>query len=164
MSFRDPRRPCIFDRRRPLAGLLILAVAAMLAVSCASGGTSAAPSHPGAVSNLDSQLYDSLLTVQASLEEAKAQFGADPRAKDSLNRAIVAYNGAQDAYKTYHQLAAAGNTPPDASTLQAQIAALVADIALIQATYGKGGGGAAFLAPAASPGGNLPAHAFGGAL
>src|SRR3954470_7125808 len=98
-------RPCIYARRRPLAGLLTLALLLTLASGCAGGG-SAAPVHPGAVSATDSPIYDSLLSVQASLEQAKAAFGGDPRAKDSLNRAIVAYNGLQDAYKSWHAIAA----------------------------------------------------------
>lgn len=127
MGFIDPRR-------RPLAGIVLLALALALAASCASSGTAV---HPGAANATDSQLYDSLISVQAAIEQAKVDFGSDPAAKPYLNKLIAGYNAAMDSYKSYHAAAVSGH-PPDPATLQAQIAALVQDVAAVQAQFKKG--------------------------
>jgi hypothetical protein len=120
--------------RRHLAGIAFLVLVLGLAAGCASSSTAV---HPGAANATDSQIYDTLVSVQASIEQAKIDFGSDPAAKPYLNKLIVGYNGAQDAYKSYHQLAVSGHAP-DPATLQAQIAALVQDIAALQAQFKKG--------------------------
>lgn len=135
-----PREAPTARHRDPFVALLLgaaivvgLTVAAVLLTSCAS-----APVHPGAVNQTDSQIYDTLVSVQASIEAAKVEFGAEPAAKAPLNRLITSYNAAQDAYKSYHQLAVAGGSP-DATTLQAMVTALVTDVAAVRAQFGKGG-------------------------
>lgn len=133
MGFIDGSR-----HRRHLAGLAFLTLVLALATGCASSSTGSPRTQPGAANATDSQIYDALVSVQASIEQAKVEFGSDPRAKAPLNRLITGYNAAEDAYKSYHQLAVAGH-PPDPATLQAQIAALIQDVAAVQATFGKGG-------------------------
>jgi len=125
MGFIDP------TLRRRLAGIAFLVLILGLA-GCAS-----TPIHPGAANATDSRLYDSLVSVQASIEQAKTDFGSDPAAKPYLNKIITAYNGAQDAYKSYHELAVQGHAP-DATALQSQIAAIVQDLSALQAQFKKG--------------------------
>jgi hypothetical protein len=131
-------------RARPRLALCCAALLGVFSLVTMTGltGCASTATHPGAVSTFDSQAYDSLVSIQASIEQAKADFGSDPAAKAPLNRVIAAYNAAQDAYKSYHALAVSGKAP-DPTSLQAQISALVADIASIRATFGKQKGGAA---------------------
>ena len=122
-------------RVRAVLALLAVTVPLLLAGGCASSAT-----HPGAANTVDSQIYDSLLSAQAAIEQAKSDFGADPAVKPALNRVIASYNAAMDAYVSYHQLAVSGKQL-DPSTLQAQVAALTADIVALQKTFKAKKGG-----------------------
>ena len=132
MGFIDPAH----NRPRARAGIAVLILVTLAVVGCASSAT-----HPGAANSTDSQLYDSLVSVQAAIEQARAEFSADPAAKAPLNRVIAAYNAAQDAYRSYRELAVSGHAP-DAATLTAQISVIVRDLADLRAQFGKKKGGA----------------------
>lgn len=118
------------SRLVPLALLLLVVVACATAI------------HPGAVNQTDSQLYDSLLTAQASLEEVKVQYATltpaqQASTKPLINKAITAFNTAEDAYIVYHRQASTGGFP-DAATLTADIQALIADVAAIKMQFASG--------------------------
>jgi predicted lipoprotein len=109
----------------------VLAVALLL-ILAACATTATAPTHPGAINAFDSTAYDTLITVQASLNQAKALITTYPQFKADLNTAIAAYNAAQAAYKTYHAAGAAGST----TALQTQLQALVAQVAALLKNLG----------------------------
>lgn len=121
--------------------LMYVFVVALGVVGCATSSTSSSSSiHPGAANAIDSQIYDTLVSVQASIEQAKIDFGSNPAAKEPLNKIIVSYNTIQNAYKSYHQLAVAGHAP-DATSLTLQVSTLVKNVAELQAQFGKKKGG-----------------------
>lgn len=70
------------------------------------------PVHPGAVNPVDSQLYDTLLTAQTAIEEAKVQVPTLPKLKEPLNKIIAAYNNVWKDYASYHTALVAGTTTP----------------------------------------------------
>jgi len=122
-----------------LCMLLVIIVVTVPLGGCASS-SSTAHSHPGAANATDSQIYDTLVSIQASIEQAKADFGSLPAAKAPLNKIIASYNAAQDAYRSYHQLAMSGHAP-DATNLTSQVFTLVNDLAALNAQFGKKKGG-----------------------
>lgn len=79
--------------------------------------------HPGAINSFDSTAYDTLITEQAAIEQAKTSIAQFPAAKPTLNKVIDQYNVTYEAYKVYH---ASGG---DQTTLQAQINSLVTNVA-----------------------------------
>jgi uncharacterized protein YcfL len=99
----------------------------LMIVSCSSKR----PIHPGALNQSDSVAYDTLLTAQAAIEQAKVEVANYPAAKPFLNKTIVSYNIAQAAYKGYH----AGTE--NLASVQAQIAVVVQNIAELQKQLGK---------------------------
>ncbi len=105
----------------------LLAVALLFFVGCMKQ-----PIHPGAVNQFDSAAYDTLVTVQAAIEEASKQIAAYPTLKPELNKVIDAYNTAQAAYKTYHKAVVAGQ-PADAAALDAMVQKLKTDALAIVA-------------------------------
>jgi hypothetical protein len=114
---------------------LLLPVLLVLSLgACVKQGTVL---HPGQLNTFDGTAYDSLITVQAALNEAKTHAGQFPQFKDQLNQAIASYNAAQDAYKTYHVAASGGTaTGPQQAALEQQIAALVASVAKVETAFG----------------------------
>lgn len=108
---------------------LILLFALLLPVTLVSCGHGAVQ-HPGAVNAFDSNAYDSLVTAQAAIEQAKTNL--PPQFKTQLNQVIAGYNTAMNAYKTYHSASVQG-TAPDPAALQAQIDQLVASVAALMA-------------------------------
>lgn len=116
----------------PLAFVLLLAIALS---GCMKAG--APPLHPGQVNTFDGYAYDSLITVQAALNQAKSNAAQFPQFKDELNQAIAAYNAAQTAYKTYHTAALGGtSTAAQQTALEQQIAALVTSVAKLETAFG----------------------------
>lgn len=116
--------------------LAVLTMVVLAVIGCTSSAA-----HPGAANSTDSRIYDSLVSIQSSIDQAKTDLAGDPAAKAPLNKIIVAYNAAQDAYRSYHDLAVSGRAP-DAATLTDQISAIVRDLADLQAQFSKGKGGA----------------------
>ena len=107
-------------------------VAALILILAACATTNTAPSHPGAINSFDSTAYDTLITVQASINQAKTLITTYPQFKTDLNTTIAAYNAAQAAYKTYHTAGASGST----TALQTQLQALVAQVAALLKNLG----------------------------
>lgn len=88
---------------------------------------STAPLPPGAFNTFDADAYNTLITAQAAINGAIAQFGADKTAVPYINDAIASFNTATAAYKTYHN-AGGGNL----TELQADLNSLVNNIANLQ--------------------------------
>lgn len=121
LGFRD-----IIPFMRILSVVTICGLSAF--VLCLSACSHAPTLRAGAVNAFDSNAYDTLITTQAALEEAKTNIAAQPAFKDSLNQAIVSYNAAMDLYVVYHKAAAAGSAP-DSAELSAAIAKAVSQVA-----------------------------------
>jgi len=126
--------------RQTIRTLALLAAVLLIVGACASTAV-----HPGAASKFDSQTYDTLITAQAAIEEARAQAWTDPRAKEILNAVIATYNTALDGYLIYHQAAAAsarnGGALPDSAALAAQVVQLLADVGELRKLLPSRGGG-----------------------
>lgn len=97
----------------------LILILALLLYSCAKPTVI----HPGAINSFDSTAYDTLITEQAAIEQAKLSITQFPAAKPTLNKVIDQYNVTYEAYKAYH---ASGG---DQATLQAQINSLVTNVA-----------------------------------
>lgn len=109
----------------------LLLVLCLLFTGC---NKTAVPTHPGAISNVDSYAYDVLLVEQDVINTARADYMAGklpPAAKDLLNAAIAQYNVAQSAWQSYH---ASGG---DATALQTAINALIGAVGGLQQALGK---------------------------
>ena len=109
----------------PVLALVFLA-------SCAT--TNTIPSHPNQINTFDGAMYDSLMTVQGALNQAKVEIAkaSNQQYKAQLNQAIGAYNTAIAAYKLYHT---AGQNVADAA-LQQQITDLVGQVGKLLTTLG----------------------------
>lgn len=102
----------------------LIALAFVLATLCGCVKQTT-PSHPNQINAFDGIAYDTLVSVQAGLTQAKALAPQFPQYKVALNDAIVGYNAAIAAYKLYH---AGASGAPDTATLQAQITTLVGSV------------------------------------
>ena len=115
---------------------LVIAVAFVVSFYSLQGCATATATHPGAINTFDSTAYDTLITVQASINQAKTLIGTYPQFKADLNTAIAAYNVALTAYKTYHQAGSAAATAASTTVLQTQLAALVAQVSALLKNLG----------------------------
>lgn len=111
---------------------LILVAAALLSAACHHTG--AQPPHPNQINAFDGAAYDTLITVQAALEEAKTHIAQYPQLKSQLNQAITSYNETMAAYKIYHS--AASSDPDKQAAIQADIQTLIAGVADLQRSFG----------------------------
>lgn len=111
---------------------MAVVLALIFVAGCASSPSSSpppAPSRLGAINAFDIRAYDTLLVAQAAIEQAKAQASTKAEVL-AVNAVVASYNLAYSAYESWRAAArAAGGAPPDAATLDAQIAAVVADVA-----------------------------------
>lgn len=122
---RPPLRHVAFGMPATLALLL-----ALTGCAAKSGSTTPPPPHPGAANAFDSAAYDSLVTIQAGIEQAKVN--APVGQKALLNQIIADYNLAMHAYEAYHAAATAGTAAPTAQAdLQAKIDALKTNLASV---------------------------------
>ena len=104
-------------------------------VSCATTNTApTVPAHPNQINAFDGAAYDTLITVQASINQAKTLIVTFPQFKADLNAVISGYNAAQAAYKIYHTTGAGGVV--DTTTLQTQLTALVTQVAALLKNLG----------------------------
>ncbi len=103
------------------ASLILLMI---VLIGCATQNPPAI--HQGAVNSFDSNTYDILISVQASIEQAKTTAPAQYKAQ--VNDVIAGYNAAMSAYKIYHAAALQG-TNPDPNALQAQVNVLISSVA-----------------------------------
>ncbi len=92
--------------------------------------------HPNAINQFDSDAFDTLLTAQAAIEQAKIEEPKFPQAKGVLNQAIFSYNTAVSAYMVYHS-AGAVNT----AELQISLRNLAAALVQMQSAFGLKAGG-----------------------
>jgi hypothetical protein len=125
------------DTHLLVTAIVLLVVALAIALtSCAAKTTM----HAGAINQTDSDTYDALIVVQASIDAAKVNpiILASPSAVINLNMAFADYNVAYAAYLAYH----AGESG-DLTTLTAEVTAVITDIAAMQKT-----GAGAVIAPA----------------
>ena len=90
------------------------------------------PIHPGALNAFDSQAYDTLITTQAALNQARTQIDQTPgyaKFRPEFNKTVEVFNVALAAYKTYH---GGGGSKAAVETqlagLGAQLGALLADL------------------------------------
>lgn len=113
---------------------VIETVIVVLIVVLAFGGCAKKPPiHPGAINEFDSYAYDTLLTAQAGITEAKTQLASNPSAKEPLNQAISAYNAALATYNLYH----ATQDPAAQATLQNQLNGVISAVAAVQKSFGR---------------------------
>lgn len=110
---------------------IVLSLWLVLGVGCASKNQHI--SHPNAINQVDSSAYDTLLTAQAALEEAKAHISEHPEAKQVLNQAIASYNSAQAAYKIYHGL----GDPQSGADLATSLSQLLASVSEVEKVFGR---------------------------
>ena len=101
----------------------VLIIAILILMSCASAPVI---QHPGAINSFDSNAYDTLITEQAAIEQAKLNIAQFPQFKTQLNNVIAQYNVTMEAYKIYHN---AGSG--DIASLQSQISSLVTNVAAL---------------------------------
>lgn len=102
----------------------------ILAISLISSCASAPVQHPGALNSFDNTAYDTLISEQAAINQAKTTIAQYPQMKATLNAAIDQYNITENAYKVYHTALVQG-TKPDQAALQAQINLLVTNVAML---------------------------------
>ena len=95
-----------------------------------TGCASAVVQHPGALNSFDNFAYDSLITEQAAINQAKTEIAQFPSAKTQLNNVIDQYDATMLAYKVYHASLTQGSNP-DTTALQTSINSLVANIAAL---------------------------------
>lgn len=107
-----------FRSSKFLAAVVLAAVLTLS--SCAKSAT---VSHPGAANTFDSNTYDALVTVKASIDAAKP-LATTQGQKNIVNKVIASYITVEAAYETYHKAAVAGGIP-DSTQLAADLAALV---------------------------------------
>lgn len=115
---------------RARAAVLAFLVPLLLLGGCAKTLT---PSHPNQINQFDGVAYDTLVTVQASLNTAKTLAPQFPQYKAELNQAIDAFNAALAAYKLYHSRAAGA---PDQTGLETQVSALVSSVSKLLTEMG----------------------------
>lgn len=109
------------------ASVLIVGAATVSQTACIHTAV-----HPGAANTFDSTTYDTLIAIQAGIEQAKV--GIPDSKKDLLNKVIADYNTAMHAYQVYHSAALAGTaTPADQTALQSQVTALQTNLGTLGA-------------------------------
>ena len=114
---------------------LILAIALALPVGLLTGCPAATTTTPAPPKqSLDLTIARSLLDAQTAIEKAKGLVATQPNLKDPINRVIMGYNSAYDAYQIYHQAVVAGGNP-DATALQTQIAALAGVVSQLRGMF-----------------------------
>ena len=89
-----------------------LAVAVLLVAGCSA-------MHPGAVNQFDNASYNTLLTTDSVIQQAKADYvagkfptSAMPAMKTAINNLVAVYNVADSAYLEYHTAVAQGTATP----------------------------------------------------
>ena len=118
-------------RFKTAAAVLLLC---FLLASCA---TVTPVPRPGAINAFDSTAYDTLISVQAAIQQAKIAVSTPGLAqyKGQLNQAIAAYNTTIAAWKVYHE-AGAGVTSDQTAALQTEVADLVSQVGKLLTALG----------------------------
>jgi len=91
--------------------------------------------HPGAVSTVDSNAYDTLLIAQAALDEGRVTIAANPLPTytAAFNKAVAIYNQAEADWQLYHST----KDPQLATKLAAEVNQVVTTIADMRKAFGK---------------------------
>lgn len=91
--------------------------------------------HPGAVSVVDSNAYDTLLIAQAALDEGRTTIAANPSPSytTAFNKAVAVYNQAEADWQLYHST----QDPQLATKLAAEINQVVTTLADMRKAFGK---------------------------
>jgi hypothetical protein len=117
---------------------IYIAVICLLAIGMTGCAHKATP-HPNQLDSFDGATYDTLITAQATLDEAKVQyqqgkFASIPTAKSIINSAGAAYDQAHTAWQLRRDILL-GVKQGDAASLQAtlqsdmnQLAAAIAKV------------------------------------
>jgi hypothetical protein len=125
---------------RRYAVLVALVITLAMMPGCAHKATP----HPNQIDAFDGATYDTLITAQATLDEAKVQFGQGkfasvPTAKVIINDAGAAYDQARTAWQLRRDILL-GVKQGDAASLQAtlqndmnQLAAAIAKVVALSA-------------------------------
>lgn len=93
------------------------------------------PIHPGAISVVDSNVYDTLLVAQAALDEARGVVQQNPsnaNYRAAFNYAVAVYNQAEADWQLYHST---GDGTLQAK-LQQEVSQVVASIADLRKALG----------------------------
>lgn len=117
------RQNCRANGGYKLSFLGPVLIAAIILSAC----TNPTVQHPGAINAFDNTAYDTLITEQAAIEQAKVNIAQFPQFKNQLNNVIAQYNVTMEAYKVYHNAGALG----DISSLQSKISSLVTNVAAL---------------------------------
>lgn len=127
------------QRNRSLFAVLIV-LFALSNIGCMKKATP----HPNQINSFDGQVYDTLTTAQATLDEAKSQYAAGklaavPNAKQIINAGGASYETARTAWMTWRdtvQGTRSGDPAVLQSTLQADMNSLAAAIAKVVTLIG----------------------------
>lgn len=108
--------------------LLLVAVLA-LSIGCKKN------IHPGAISVVDSNAYDTLLVAQAALDEGRKIISDKPDQsyKDAFNKAAAIYNQAEADWQLYHST----KDPALGTKLSGEISQVISTIADLRRAFGK---------------------------
>ena len=120
--------------------VLALLTAAIVGGACAK--KTVVP-HPNQINAFDGQTYDTLVTSQAALDEAKKQFAAGKLpagSKDVINGAGTSYEAARSAWMTWRDIYQ-GTKPGDQAAAQAALTADMSSLAVAIANVVKLTGG-----------------------
>ncbi len=121
--------------KRKIALTILLS---LLLVGCA--GRQQYVLHPGAVDEFGSRTYDVLVSVKASLDQAKIEYRAGTlpsSSKDLLNRIGASYNLTRDAWLAYRDYHFAGDgTEEGLEAIRAKIRALLPHLLSLQQELG----------------------------
>lgn len=91
--------------------------------------------HPGAVSIVDSNVYDTLLVAQAGIDEGRKIIAEkpDPAYRDMFNKAVAVYNQAEADWQLYHST----KDPALATKLSSEVNDVIKTIADMRTQFGK---------------------------
>ena len=100
--------------------VLMLVIPLLLVTPACAGMHFALPlGHPGALNQIDSAAYDTLLIAESTIDQARLDFqsgqlppGVKPGALEALDALVRSYNIARDSWLTYRG-AISTNTPAD---------------------------------------------------
>lgn len=91
--------------------------------------------HPGSISIVDSNAYDSLLVAQAALDEGRKVIAEkpDPTYKNIFNKAVAVYNQAEADWQLYHST----QDPALGTKLNGEISDVIKTVADLRTALGK---------------------------
>jgi hypothetical protein len=91
--------------------------------------------HPGAISTVDSNAYDTLLIAQAALDEGRKTIAENPSPAytSAFNKAVAIYNQAEADWQLYHST----KDPGLATKLSQEINQVITTIADMRKAFGK---------------------------